>query len=387
MRIIKICFFSLAIVILVAVIVFMLAGCSAKRELDDRAIVAGIGIDLAEDSDRELAMTVQLVTFQADNFGEGGDAGKSGTWNLNLTGRDPFEMVQAAVRNLDKPLYLSHNNVIVFGRKAAESGLRNYLDFFLRDYETRLSVPLMIAADSAEEVLSVEPQLDSVGAQTLKSLSEIQNFNAQSVNTTVFAFAGNLESAKKATLIPLVKVEGEEEEKHNKIVGAAVFREDVMVGEFTLEEVRGVLWVTGQVQNGAVHAKTEEGELSVKTMEASAKHKFEFQEDGRLIITLEIKQTGILGSTDGSGGYANEQNMRKIQEAVAKEIKTEVEKARKKSAALNTDVYGFGDEIRRKYPARWKQLSENWDEIFRNMQLECNVTVTVQGTGAMVGTV
>lgn len=384
MRILKVCFFSLAIAVLAAVIVFMLTGCSAKRELEDRAIVSGIGVDFVEDSVSKLAMTVQIVSFQSDNFGEGSDAGTSGTWNLKLYGEDPFEMLQTAPRKLNKPLYLSHNNIIVFSKETAESGLRNYLDFFIRDYETRLSVPLMIAEEKASDVLSVKPRLDSVGAQTLKEMAAIQSFGGQSVNTTVFDFAVNLQSAEKATMIPLVKAEGEGEEKINRITGAAVFREDTMVGTFSPGEVRGILWVTGRIGNGASYTETSNGKISVRTLDASANHTFEFTDDGNIIVKLNIKQTSILGSTDGSGGYAIEQNIHEIQKAVAEKIKDEIKKAQNKAIELNADVYGFGDEIRRKYPSRWEAMSGNWEEVFRNIQLNCNVEVTVQGTGSLV---
>lgn len=384
MRIVKICFFSLAIAVLIAVIALMLSGCSAKRELEDRAIVAGIGVDFVEDSVSELAMTVQILSFQSDNFGEGGGAGTSGTWNLKLYGDEPFDMIQAAIRKLNKPLYLSHNNIIIFSRETAESGLRNYIDFFLRDYEARLSVPLMIAEDSAADVLSVKPKLDSVGAQVLKEMAEIQSLGGQSVNTTVFDFATNLQSAEKATMIPLVKVEGEGEEQINRITGAAVFREDTMVGSFTPGEVRGILWATDRIEDGASYTETSNGKISVRTLDASAKHAFEFTDDGNIIIKLKIKQTSILGSTDGSGGYANKQNIHEIQKAVAEKIEDEIKKAQDKAIELNADVYGYGDEIRRKYPSRWAAMAGNWEEVFRNIRLDCSVEVTVQGTGSMV---
>lgn len=384
MRIIKICFFSLAIAVLAAVVILLLSGCTAKRELDERAIVAGIGVDFAENTARKLALTVQVVTFQSESAGGGGGAGTSSTWNLKLYGEDPFEMIHSAARTLNKPLYLSHNNIIVFSRKTAENGLRNYIDFFIRDYESRLSVPMMIAEDSASDVLDVKPKTSSVGGQALKEMVDIQIFGAQSINTTVFDFASNLQCAEKATMIPLVKVEGEGEEKLNKITGAAVFRKDTMVGTFTPGEVRGVLWAIDRVEDGAIQVETSNGKISVKTIDASAKHSFEFKEDGNLIVKIKIKQTSTLGSTDGSGGYAVQQNIHEIQKAVAEKIKDEIKKAQNKAIELDADVYGYGDELRRKYPDRWAAMSGNWSDFFQNIQLDCSVEVTIQGTGSMV---
>ena len=49
--------------------------------------------------------------------------------------------------------------------------------------------------------------------------------------------------------------------------------------------------------------------------------------------------------------------------------------------ALNADVFGFGEAIRRKYPAKSEQLLKNWENSFAQLEVELSVTAVVRSTG------
>ena len=46
-----------------------------------------------------------------------------------------------------------------------------------------------------------------------------------------------------------------------------------------------------------------------------------------------------------------------------------------------TDVAGFGNKLRIKYPKEWEKIKKDWDKIFSEAAIKCEVSITIKDYG------
>ena len=51
---------------------------------------------------------------------------------------------------------------------------------------------------------------------------------------------------------------------------------------------------------------------------------------------------------------------------------------------LNSDIYGIGMSVYRKYPREWRKMKKQWDKIFPETELDVKVRVRIPSTGQVV---
>ncbi|MBE7056146.1 MAG: Ger(x)C family spore germination protein [Ruminococcaceae bacterium] len=385
LKVFKWIFFVTTFLLLLFVIVFLFTGCVDKQELDELTVVSGIAVDEGKSQDGgqvpvlgELSISVEFVTVSSE-----GTTGKDVKGKvLNLHGKNAFSALRSAMNISQNKLYLSHNQILIFGRKLAEKGLNEHIDFFIRDYEARLNVPLLIADGEAGEILQTKPEGVGLISEFLNNMANVQSVQGLNVNTKMFDLVTNISSWEKGTLIPLVKTSKEGEKTTLKIDETAAFVGDTMVGTLDGGQTRGVLWVMGLAKDGLINIETSQGQVVVEITGSKVDKKVEYK-DKKLKVKIDILQSGVVGSATNGAGYNYDKNIEEIQNVTEKAIVSEIKKGYKKLAELGCDVYGFGDWLRRNEPDQWKEVVTNWDKFFKNIDFTIEVKSTIDNTGAL----
>ena len=356
-------------------------GCWSGRELDELAVVMGVGLDASGETG-EIAVTAQ--TAKAADMGKAGE-GASGPayWNVTETGPDPFTALRGMADTAGRRLYLSHNQVLIFGRDLAESGIQSELDYFLRDRESRANIWVIVADGQASELLDFEPKLEKLPARQLAGEVKAKHSTGEWPAVDLLEFANHLMERSRAPLAPLVAMVGEGEERTAQIVGTAVFRDDKMVGTLSETETRGMLWLQGKIQGAALEGPIDGGVAGVEVVSATGKMIPVFTEDGGITLRAEIEAKGHMSAQAGRENLSSPEEIDRLEASLCETIRAEVEAAFLKARELGTDIYGFGNLIHEKEPGRWESLEENWHETFRSVRLEVEVVAQVSNTGRL----
>ncbi|WP_040197214.1 Ger(x)C family spore germination protein [Candidatus Soleaferrea massiliensis] len=363
------------------ILTFNLTGCWSYHELNDYAVVVGVGIDKAESGN--VLLTAQIAKPSAlAKDSKGGGSQEKAYWNITNEAETIFSTVRSYTHESPRKLYFQHNKVLIFSREVAEEGVQKYIDFFVRDNETRIITWVLVAdKDKPSDILDIERGLEKVPAINIDKLVEAQQYNAETYSMKLLPFLQRLMSKTTAPVAPLIEISGEGEEQKIVISGSAVFKKGKLVGQLNKTETRGLLWVDGEVKSGiiVVECPDGEGKVDLEIMEASSTVTPEIK-DGNISIKIEIKEQSNLGSQSCAENLATSEILKlgeKNASAIRNEITASVEKAQK----LNADVFGFGEAVQRKYPGQWKELESKWDDIFPNIQVEIEVDAELYGTG------
>jgi hypothetical protein len=156
-----------------------------------------------------------------------------------------------------------------------------------------------------------------------------------------------------------------------------------MVGELDKIETRVLLWVPGKVAPGIFNLEGLGEWASLEIREASSKLTAEITPDGAIAMRVEIHDIGGIGDQRGKVNLADPEAAPALLDATEQAIRDEVESALKKAKELGADIFGFGDEIARKYPRRWTEMADRWDELFPDIEVRFEIKTRLDGTGRL----
>lgn len=381
MRVFLVFFYGLSALI-------FLSGCWDSRELDELAIVFGVGVD-QEDNDLQLTVEVaKPAQMLSGGKSSPSGGGKEPVLVTHSSGRTVFDAVRNARSQSSRQLYFPNNEVVVLGHNLAKQGIYPALDFFLRDHEPRATTWVLVAEDKARDIFGSKYKLENTAGSTLEkitelgTLSKVTGINVQEVNASMM-------DKSEAYLIPMVGVTGQGEEMRLKMDGTAgVFIKDKMVGTMNSRETRGVKWVKGEVKNASVVSTmkndTETMSSEISLNESSIKVVLE---RGRPKVQVEINTEGNVSDQSGTIDLSTHQDMQKANEATALAIKGEVLASIAKAKSLNADVFGFGQVFGQTYPKEWQKMESSWLKDFQDLEVTVLVRVNLWRIGEVKRTV
>jgi spore germination protein KC len=365
-------------------VVMGLSGCWDQHELNELAIVMGVGIDKSGKSD-EVQLTAQVVRPGGIKPAKSGSTGnEEAFWNVKNTDTSVLSALRGLTLKTSRQLYFPHNQVLIFSRSIAEDGVQKYIDFFTRNSESRFTVQVLVSRSTAEEVLDVKSGLENIPASNIAKLIDRQSHaTAQSCTTNLKDFSTRLMSKTTAPIAPFIEIIGDGANKSVILSGTAIFKRDKLVGELDKTGARGLLWVLGEVKKGIIDVNGPNNDkVSLETTHASSIITPEII-DNKIYIRVDIREEGTIGTQTGSENLAQLPSIAFLEKEKSTVIQSEVMTALRKAQELNADIFGFGDAVHQKYPEQWKQLEDRWDEIFPNIEIEVNVEAKLRLMGRL----
>jgi spore germination protein KC len=132
--------------------VLLLTGCWNRREVNEIAIVTAVAIDL--ESDQQLRVTILVLDpARGGGGGEGGSPSKAGTFRVTATGQTVLDALRNINQVISRRPEWKHNNAIILSEEVARRGVSQVLDFFVRNYESRLDQWVLVTHGKAADVL------------------------------------------------------------------------------------------------------------------------------------------------------------------------------------------------------------------------------------------
>lgn len=364
----------MAPVILLCLICGMLmTGCWDMKEIEDRAIVSGIGMDLLEDDENgnRIELTVQIVRPGAV-AGEGagsGDFSKS-VWVLSAKGRTVQEASIKLIPYAGRSLYWSHAQVIVIGETLARECVGNIVDILDRSPDNRLRTWFMVAkGQTAKELMSAQTNLESILAVELAAMSEVRSETslAAAINLKDFLYFLSIES--RAPVASVVESYTATDGTDSVFVrGSAVFDGTQLQNFYDAHTTRGILWVVHDVRSGVISVDWGDnpGAISTTTFKNKVKVNTKII-DGNLHVFVNVKNDCRLSEINVKLDLRKKEVIEEIERLVSEQIKKEITMAFTKAQEDQLDVFGIGEIVRRQHPQYWKSIEQNWKEVFSQL--------------------
>ncbi|NPV80273.1 MAG: Ger(x)C family spore germination protein [Firmicutes bacterium] len=391
-----------AIMLLTAIMTTM-TGCWSRKEIETLGFVMAVGVDQAREEGK-VQLTVHIAKPFAMGSGQagGGAMEEKPFWVVSSTGYTVFEAVRNFLSQSPRWLFWAHNRFILIGEELARKGVRDVIDWFARDGGTRERAWIVVAKGAkASDLLQTEFELERMPAKAAMGIVQSSRMGLSTIGESMLIdFLEKLEGegidpiAIRAEIIPRPQefdIRGElKREKIGasaRITGAAVFKDDKLVGWLNKPETRGFNWVMGKVRSGIIVIKKpgeEERFIGLEILRAKGGFKPEIK-DGRVSVTIKVEAEANLGDIQGFlDPLKSPEVWTSMERRMATVIRNEIMAAVAKAQELDSDIFGFGAELNRRNPKKWLELKDRWDEEFRCINIQVEVKAKLRRSGLII---
>lgn len=368
---------NMASLILLLSIVLLITGCWNRRELNELGIAAAAGVDMEGGRYR---LTVQVVDPGQVTAQKGASGGAPATL-YTAEGDSVFEAARRLTQISPRKIYFSHLRIVLVGESLARQGIGQSLDFMFRDHEFRPNFYLVVAKGaSAQEMLKIMTPLEPVPANKLFSSLETSEVNwSPSLAVTLDELIDNLSSTGQSPVLTALEITGDPkigESKKNissiytptqlKFSGLAAFNKDKLIGWLSERESRGYHSIHGGMKSTVMFVRSpDNGMVIIEFLRSKTTMKGKVV-DGRPQIEIQFTAEGNVGASGSKNLNLTDPRAvpdleKKIEEKLIEFMETTIEKAQ---TEFKTDIFGFGEAVRRADPRAWKTLKENWNEEY-----------------------
>lgn len=129
--------------------------------------------------------------------------------------------------------------------------------------------------------------------------------------------------------------------------------------------------------------KDNDDESKVSLEVGDTKSKVVIQkEDEQYAIKVQVSITGVVGEISNNkvemSTKAKLDEFKKQAEVQLKEeLNTFIKKVQKD---FGSDIFGFGERFKNKYPDVFKKIENNWNSVFTSLDIDVEVKVNITGT-------
>ncbi|MHB9094146.1 MAG: Ger(x)C family spore germination protein [Eubacteriales bacterium] len=384
-----------AVLLLILAAVFpLLSGCWSRLEVENLAIVAGLGIDKTHENGKEMySLTVNTLrpSLISSATTGGGSKGMPNFWRVTAKGESLADAEKNINTRIPRKVFYGHDRFVIIGEDAAKDGLLDIIDYLQRNTEIRLRILMLLTKGKAENVMIQFPELETTIAREIEEMERITSKDVSKVlirdlvKITDDIISPGVDPVLAQVIIQLSPPTqaGGGPIKILKYVGGGVIREDKLVGWLDEIETRGYMFAIGKALRSAISIKVSPGpgkDASIYLTRASSNIKTSVKGQ-EVTAHIEIKAEGELAEYHKQDKIAKPAGIRKLEEGLGKEIQQEVMQAFKKGQKLNADIFGLGDNMHKHNSKTWEKMNKDWYKILPNVKIDVKVSAHVRRTG------
>ena len=399
-----------------------MGGCYNYEELNSIAIISAIGID---HKDGEFRVSYQIVN--SNNASNNTGYEQASVVVYDYPAKSLEESAREASLLTSKRLFASHARVVVISEEVARSYLPDVMDFIYRDPDIRNEFyVVMTKGNSPSDVLKVMTPLVNISGEDIAN-SLINSNEIMGINESIM-FSDLLNkylNPRCDVVIPSVEIinsrdnrgknignisdgvnnngdekdmdksekdmEGESTENLKKsdydanilISTMGVFRGSEFLGFLTEEESISYNFITGNLNKTLVEYECDDNKFVVLDI-IKIKSGMDVLKGGK--ISIKIGGRASIAETHCRMDLQDEKVIMRINKRLNERIEGMVKKSfysiRDK---YKSDIFGIEDMYYKKMNGYYKTVKRDWDEYFRNIEIEVESDVNLFSKGNGLG--
>jgi spore germination protein KC len=381
-----------------------LSGCWDSREIEKRANVLAIGVDIASEEDRKkedeishlskefptpdeqmIKVTAQIAVPGEIPLGPQQPGGSAKpVLVLEVVGHSFQDAMLNLQQEVANELFLGHLRIIVFSEDLARSGTSRFNDFLRRNPEIRRTASLVVSKEPASKYMNITPELERIPSLYLADLVDNLTALGKFPPSFIGLFWTIYSSKGQDPYLPYLELKGKSAIQLN---GLAYFHGDKMVGKTNPLEI-GVFMSVRGIGRGGYGAFAEvpgkDESVLVRTVSRNTRTKVGIK-NGKPHVSIKIQYESEIDEKESAAIQLSDSAiLKKIEKATSKDAKRSIEKLIATTQKTKSDIFGFGEHFRAKLPQYWNRnvkTKEKWDEIYQNLTFDVKVDSHIHRVG------
>ncbi|WP_307205376.1 Ger(x)C family spore germination protein [Paenibacillus harenae] len=371
----------------ILLILMLSTGCWDRKEINDIGLVMASGLDLADNG--QIQATLQVAVPAPTLLATGGSSKTGKFFLISAVGKNGVDLDQRLQQKMSRKLFFSHRSVILIGEELARKGVNDILDMFNRNPRNRLKTyMLVVKGRKAADLLQVDYPYELAPAEALKEMEmlkgegtivTLRDFMIASATGGMYPTTGVLEPAA------FHRPGKQAADRLFRINGTAIFKSGKLAGFLNNTETHNFLWFKNNKKTDTITADMPNGQGNIGYSITSSNYKINV--DSRsdpLKFHIRLKAIGYLFENNTSLDVTDANNLQVIKKAIEDRIKQDMQAfLRKIQTEYKTDIVGFGQQLQRQNPKKWRALEEKWDQYYKAAEISVSVAITISNTGAI----
>ncbi|MBY0199493.1 Ger(x)C family spore germination protein [Priestia megaterium] len=381
-----------AFLLLMTMITVLLSSCWSKKELTNLAIVSAMGVDKTKGGSYHLTLQIINPGNVAGGIQGGGSTQSPPVTIYSASGNNLVEASRRASSRISRRLYYAHANLIVIGeRMVREDGVNPLIDALDRDPEFRNTSTMVIANHStAADLVKALTPVDKIPAnKVMKTLEFTQRKWGETVKISLQDVMNGLQSPGEEAVVSGFRLVGNPQKAQKlenlqesapeatlRASGLAVLRKGKLIDWLYGGTARGTVWILDEIQGTDINIDWDGKKEAIAYQTVRQKTSVSAQvKNGQPHISVHARVEGDIGEMEVPLDITNPKVITKIEQALRKEIKKELQKAIEHAQKDKADIFGFGEVVHRTRPNQWKKLEQEWSNLYFP---KLNVDITVE---------
>lgn len=354
-----------------------LCGCMETIRLKDRAIVQAVGVDY---EDQKFQLTFQYFVPSGSGGQTAFDASELNNNIIRSEGDTITEAVSEATRKEGKQIFFGSNKIIVIGKAMAEENLKKAVDYFNANHQLHPSVYLMIAEESASKIVTAQISRGIVPASAIEQVADNAMNHRHMNGGRMVDVVSKLETGHDSVDVPMVKLSQQSGKPEVEIDGGALIKKDKMVDTLTEQEIQGIIWFLGKMEDATMTVSLpEKGSAALEILECSSRMKPRLEE-GRLVFDVKIRCDSALRELiSDEGGDITQEIVPLVQQMQERKIRQLINLALNKTLrGHGADILRLADHVKKYLPNYYNEHRDNLEAMFENsgfnFEIVCNIS-------------
>lgn len=368
-------------------VLMLSSGCWDRKEINDIGLVLATGLDRADNGSIQATLQVAVPAPSSQTTGTGSQTDKF--FLISAVGKNGLDLDQKLQQKMSRTLFFAHRSMILIGESLAREGLGDILDTFNRSPRNRLKTyMLVVKGRKAADLLQVNYPYELAPAEALK---EMEMLRGEGTIATLrdYMIASETEGMSPAigVLEPAAfrRPGRPKEDKLFRINGTAVFQSDKLAGFLNNAETHAFLWFKKNKTSDKFAANLPNGQGNVGFYMTSSSYHIDVDASSNPFkFRIQLQAKGDLFENNSPLDATDANNLTVIKKAIEDRIKRDMQAfLHKIQKEYKTDIVGFGEQLHRDNPKKWRTVKDEWDRHFASAQFSVSVDVSINNTGAI----
>lgn len=371
--------------LLFLIVVMISCFCSCERygtEVEDMMIIQGVAVD----KDKEVyEVTIEMLNNKQSASADSSNVGEEMTLVYSGKGETVAEALRLIINKTGNVPTYTHNKLIILSEEVAKNDITKVLDFFERDYTTEPVTLVCTAKDvKAGEVLKANIGKDISKSEVLEKILNQSAISSITPETRLIDVINTVLDETACIALPTVTLQGNGGTKTFFVENIAVFNYNNEISYYLgRESSENFVKLLGELKNGTLVTEDENGsKATFIIVDGKTKYKAEVI-NGIVNYNVKIKMYCDLNAYEGDR-FQSIKN--ETVELFRKNIELDTERKLKDTYKAiqkhdSFDILHFGRRLLQNDKNAYKQMKNNWQENFKNGNINVDVEVVIRRIG------
>lgn len=378
--------------ILVLSLALLLTGCWDRIEIDRRAFVSTIGIDVGSDVDKKesLSEDVDINNYKDMNMVKitygfpdlrHMDTQKGTTEGLSLTvdGYSPTDAYFKAASMSSRSLHFGHSKLLLLSNKVFDYPEleKEILDYIEREPNLNRSIIMAIVKGNTEDYIKVKPMMEDGIDSYITNLLGNSRITGTISPITLTKYIDMVKS-KSISMLPVFDLKSEDE---IELEGVAVIENNKIKAYLNNNEIENVQILRSDIGSSkkVVTSGGHPIDYYIETVDSNLDIKYI---DNKLHLKYSIFTEGDLAGYYTDAKEIEAKDIKILEEELNTQMEKELlEVAYRTKNDLKLDVLEIEDKVRKYHYKLWESIKDNWSEEFQKAEISIVVKNQIRTVG------